>query len=122
MNDVKFDKSFVELGLMDEATRREELELVQNAAFTDPEDSSAWYYHKWLLLGGKSEDSLNTHLTMVAIDHDKKQLMLAFSNLVKGPESCKIVRYDTVFFSFLFVHQKTSFFRFATMTSLMMLV
>ena len=81
---------------MEEATRREELELVQNAAFTDPEDSSAWYYHKWLLLGGKSEDSSNIHLTMLAIDHDKKQLVLAFSNLVKAAEICKIVRFVTI--------------------------
>jgi geranylgeranyl transferase type-2 subunit alpha len=79
---------------MDEATRREELELVQNAAFTDPEDSSAWYYHKWLLLGGKSEETSNTHLTMIAIDHDKKRLLLAFSKLVMAAEACKIVGND----------------------------
>ena len=33
-----------------EKQRRHELDLVLNAAFTDPEDSSAWFYHKWLLV------------------------------------------------------------------------
>merc|ERR1712025_409355 len=42
--------------LSDEA-QNEELELVQNAAFTDPDDSSAWFYLTWLVEGQSKSGS-----------------------------------------------------------------
>ena len=42
--------------LSDEA-QNEELELVQNAAFTDPDDSSAWFYLTWLVEGQSKSSS-----------------------------------------------------------------
>lgn len=34
---------------IEESVHHQELDLVQNAAFTDPDDSSAWLYHTWLV-------------------------------------------------------------------------
>ena len=34
---------------VDESERRKELQLVENAMYTDPADSSAWFYFRWLL-------------------------------------------------------------------------
>ena len=45
-----------------EEAHHKELDLVQNAAFTDPEDSSAWLYHAWLAGRSRSPPALLSNL------------------------------------------------------------
>ena len=44
---------------LNESQRREELQLVENAVFTDPGDSSAWFYYRWLLSSCRTDHNVN---------------------------------------------------------------
>lgn len=56
-----------------EAKLKEELELVITAAFTDPNDSSAWFYQRWLL--GYSEPKFD----IASVKVSKTQAIITFT-------------------------------------------
>lgn len=60
---------------------KEELELVLTAAFTDPNDSSAWFYQRWLL--GYSQPDLD----IAAFRISKDKAVIAFTKAVNLMEA-----------------------------------
>lgn len=59
---------------MNEEKLKEELEMVLTAAFTDPNDSSAWFYQRWLLGYSRQE------LDVCAFRCDRNRAILSFTN------------------------------------------
>ena len=67
-------------GKISETQRMGELESVQSAAFTDPNDSSAWFYLQWLL--GRSNDVLKP----IKAKYEERKLIVAFSQNLNSSE------------------------------------
>ncbi|KAK9917835.1 hypothetical protein WJX75_008732 [Coccomyxa subellipsoidea] len=65
----------------------QELDLVQQATFTDPEDQSAWVYHRWLL------SQLMAHLTP---SDSKGQASLQEAKAIRDVLSKEIVRCEVL--------------------------
>ncbi|XP_007442241.1 geranylgeranyl transferase type-2 subunit alpha [Python bivittatus] len=89
-------------GRITEEILLKELELVQNAFFTDPNDQSAWFYHRWLLGRGDLEPTIRC----VYVNREHASLAVAFSRpvavapashdlIVFGDESPLVVRWRT---------------------------
>ncbi|KAI0228805.1 Geranylgeranyl transferase type-2 subunit alpha [Lamellibrachia satsuma] len=51
-------------GGIEEDTLLSEFELVQNAVFTDPDDQSSWFYHRWLL--GREQRTLRVEMSHIS--------------------------------------------------------
>ncbi|XP_071959036.1 geranylgeranyl transferase type-2 subunit alpha-like isoform X2 [Antedon mediterranea] len=60
----------------------EEYELAQNAFFTDPNDQSAWFYHRWLL--GRAESPQN--INFLYANKRRNMILVVFAKPVLIPE------------------------------------
>ncbi|XP_046842365.1 geranylgeranyl transferase type-2 subunit alpha-like isoform X2 [Xenia sp. Carnegie-2017] len=59
----------------------EEFQLVQNAFFTDPNDQSAWFYHRWLL--GRAKNDIKILQAYARRHNDRLVVYILFNKQVK---------------------------------------
>lgn len=71
---------------VDEDILLKEYELVQNAAFTDPNDQSVWFYHRWLL--GRGERPLE--ISMLYAARRSPSVVVLLSSPVKLNKTCNL--------------------------------
>ncbi|KAG1699319.1 Geranylgeranyl transferase type-2 subunit alpha [Nymphon striatum] len=74
---------------IDESKLLEEFELVQNAAFTDPNDQSAWFYHRWLL--GRSDSVPEVYSFIISKLNENHTVVVSFSSPILINEENKLV-------------------------------
>jgi len=64
-----------------------ELEFVRQAFFTEPNDQSGWFYHRWLL----GRDTENLPLSLSCATRVGPQLLLSFSEAVQGVSDMSVL-------------------------------
>ncbi|XP_076449140.1 geranylgeranyl transferase type-2 subunit alpha-like [Babylonia areolata] len=65
-----------------------EFELVQNGLYTDPDDQSNWFYHKWLLGRGEQKQRINC----LHISCAQKRLLVSFTKSIKATcDNCRVL-------------------------------
>jgi len=63
----------------------DELELIKNAAFTDPNDQSVWFYYRWLLKSQLTKESPKLLLARHGEQKGTRSLLCVFNIPIRNP-------------------------------------